>query len=168
MCSTTLSSSSSLKIVMYWFLGLVAFCLLILPFSKYNEVQRPWISMTLCIYLQAMVCCLPIFFYVEDKAVAFLTIRMIYYLIIAVVPYGIVMIPMTLRRRKTLDAITKTKQTLLLEAKKLSEARGLLKEMDIKILSLLEEHPDLLGKAISHRRKRELRIRSSLRSSVVE
>ena len=51
MCSTTLSSSSSLKIVMYWFLVFVAFCLLILPFSNYNEVQRPWISMTLSIYL---------------------------------------------------------------------------------------------------------------------
>ena len=168
MCSTTLSSSSSLRIVSYWFLVLVAFCLLILSFSKYNEVQRPWISMTLSIYLQAMVFCLPIFFYLEDNAVAFLTIRMIYYLIIAVVPYGIFMIPMTLRRRKTLDAITKTNQTLLAEAKKLSEARGLLQKMDKKILSLLDEHPDLLGKAISHRRKRELRIRSSHRSSVDE
>ena len=168
MCSDTISSSSSLRIVSYCFLGLVAFCLLILPFSKYNEVQRPWISMTLCIYLQAMVCCLPIFVYLEDKAVAFLTIRMIYYLIIAVVPYGIFMIPITLRRRKTLDAITKTKQTLLLEAKKLSEARGLLKEVDMKILSLLEEHPELVGKAISHRKKRFLSVRSTNRVSVVK
>jgi len=71
-------------------------------------------------------------------------------------------------RRKTLDAITKTKQTLLLEAKKLSEARGLLKEVDMKILSLLEEHPELVGKAISHRKKRFLSVRSTNRVSVVK
>ena len=168
MCSDTISSSSSLRIVSYCFLGLGAFCLLILPFSKYNEVQRPWISMTLCIYLQAMICCLPIFFYVEDKAVAFLTIRMIYYLIISVVPYGIFMIPITLRRMKTLDAITKTKQTLLLEAKKLSEARSLLKKIESNILSLLEEHPELVGKTISFREKHFLSVKSTNRLSVVK
>jgi len=167
MCSATLSSSLSLRIVSYWFLVLIALILAIIGFSKYNIMQRQWISITLSAYLQAMVCCLPIFLYLKDNSVAFLTTRMIYYMIIAIIPFGIFMIPLTLRKRKTLDAIRQIKHTLLHEAKKLSDARGCLKEMNKKILSLLKAHPELAGKVVSHR-KTQTRVKNTIRLSMVE
>jgi len=156
MCSATSTSSISIRVVSYWFMLLIALSLSIMPFSKYNEVQRPWITLSLAIYLQAMVCCLPILKSIEDNPTAFLTTRMLYYLIIAVVSCIFFMIPMTLRREKTLNAIVQFRQNLLIEEKKLSEAREVLREMDEKVWALLEANPDLVGKRFSRRYKRKV------------
>jgi len=66
------------------------------------------------------------------------------------------MIPMTLRREKTLNAIVQFRQNLLIEEKKLSEAREVLREMDEKVWALLEANPDLVGKRFSRRYKRKV------------
>jgi len=139
--SATLTLSKSLRDVSYWFMLLITFSLSIIPFSKYIEVQRPWITLSLAINLQAMVCCLPNLITVEDNHVAFLITRMLYYLIIA----------MMLRREKTLNTIVRYRQNLLIEEKKLFEFLIVLREMDEKVRSLLEAHPDLVGKTFSHR-----------------
>ena len=151
MCSATLTSSISLRVVSYWFMLLITFSLSIMPFSKYNDVQRPWITLSLAIYLQAMVCCLPILKSIEDNPTAFLTTRMLYYLIIAVLSFIFFMVPMTLRREKTLNTIVQFRQSLLIEEKKLSEARDVLRTVDEKVRTLLEANPDLVGKTFSRR-----------------
>ena len=151
LCSATLTSSRSLSFVSYWFMLLIALSLSIMPFSKYIEVQRPWIILSLAIYLQAMVCCLPILKSIEDNPTAFLTTRMLYYLIIAVVSFIFFMIPMTLRREKTLKRIVQYRQSLLIEEKRLSEAREILRKLDEKVRALLEANLDLVGKTFSCR-----------------
>ena len=168
MCSATISTSPSLRVVSYWFLCLVAVCLLILPFSKYNEVQRPWILLTLSIYMQAMVCCFPILSSVEGIPLAFLTTRMLFYIIIAVISFGFFVIPMTLKRDETSKRITESAKMLVIEAKKLSESRDTLYKVDKKILELLNAHPELTGKVISRRDKRALTIRLAKQYSIEE
>ena len=162
MCSATLTSSVSLTVVSYWFLFLIVLSLTIVSFSKYNEVQRPWITLSLAIYLQAMICCLPILRSVEDNPMAFLTTRGLYYLIISVVSFIFFMMPMTLRREKTFKTIVQYRQSLMIEEKKLSEARHVLREVDAKVWALMEAHPDLVGKAVSHYSKRKIGKRLTL------
>jgi len=162
MCSATLTSSVSLTVVSYWFLFLIVLSLTIVSFSKYNEVQRPWITLSLAIYLQAMICCLPILRSVEDNPMAFLTTRGLYYLVTSLVSFIFFMMPMTLRREKTFKTVVQYRQTLMIEEKKLSEARHVLREVDAKVWALMEAHPDLVGKVVSHNSKRKVGKRLTL------